>query len=54
MGPFGYRLYCGTYYLGVPRWNPNFENHSGIAQGVGLVGVEDVWMEGLGLGFRVH
>ena len=23
--PVGERLYCGTYYLGVPKWDPNFD-----------------------------
>ena len=27
MGPFGYELYYGTQYFGVPRWDPNFGNY---------------------------
>ena len=27
MGSFGYRLYYGTQYLGVPKWDPNFGNY---------------------------
>ena len=25
--PLGYRLYYGTSYLGVPKWDPNFGNY---------------------------
>ena len=24
---FGYRLYYGTQYLGVPKWDPDFGNY---------------------------
>ena len=26
MGPLFHRPYCGTEGLGVPKWDPNFEN----------------------------
>ena len=27
MGPFSFRIYSSTYYLGEPKWDPNFGNY---------------------------